>query len=166
MTFAPRTWVVGEVVTAAELNAEIRDQFNTMFAAWTAYTPTWTASTTNPVINNGTLLGRYIKIGRTVHCHGEMIAGSTTTYGTGGWSFDLPFPAAAAVGNRVGHAHALGGTPRAAGNVIVAAGASTFSPFVPASTSVSFLSQATATIPFTWASTNQLRMSLTYEAST
>lgn len=28
----PRTWVVGEVVTAAQLNAEIRDQFNTVSA--------------------------------------------------------------------------------------------------------------------------------------
>lgn len=38
MTFAPRTWVVGEVVTAALMNQEIRDQFNSMFA-WTSYTP-------------------------------------------------------------------------------------------------------------------------------
>ncbi|MFD9225374.1 hypothetical protein ACFWDI_36440 [Streptomyces sp. NPDC060064] len=28
----PRTWVVGEVVTAAELNAEIRDQMNALIA--------------------------------------------------------------------------------------------------------------------------------------
>lgn len=28
----PRTWVVGEVVTAAQMNAEIRDQFNSLIA--------------------------------------------------------------------------------------------------------------------------------------
>ncbi|WP_062208000.1 hypothetical protein [Streptomyces sp. NBRC 109706] len=28
MAFAPRTWVVGEIVTASQLNEEIRDQFN------------------------------------------------------------------------------------------------------------------------------------------
>ncbi|MER5912310.1 hypothetical protein ABT124_17900 [Streptomyces sp. NPDC001982] len=31
MAFTPRTWVVGETVTAAQLNAEIRDQFNSRF---------------------------------------------------------------------------------------------------------------------------------------
>lgn len=30
MLATPRTWVVGEVVTAAQLNAEIRDQFNAL----------------------------------------------------------------------------------------------------------------------------------------
>lgn len=33
MLATPRTWVVGEVVTAAHLNAEIRDQFNTLIAS-------------------------------------------------------------------------------------------------------------------------------------
>lgn len=31
MAFTPRTWVVGEVVTAAQMNTEIRDQFNNRF---------------------------------------------------------------------------------------------------------------------------------------
>src|SRR5687767_4801287 len=33
MLATPRTWVVGEVVTAALMNAEIRDQFNALIAA-------------------------------------------------------------------------------------------------------------------------------------
>ena len=67
MTFAPRTWVVGEVVDAAMLNAEIRDQFTSMFDAWTPYTPVWSATSTNPTIGNGSITGRYLKVGRTVH---------------------------------------------------------------------------------------------------
>ncbi|GGZ28390.1 hypothetical protein GCM10010387_22300 [Streptomyces inusitatus] len=94
MTFAPRTWSVGEVVTAAMLNVEIRDQLNSMFAAWTSYTPTWTGATTNPAIGNGTLVGRHMKIGRTCHVHARLIVGSSTTFGSGNLSLGLPFTAA------------------------------------------------------------------------
>ncbi|MCI3155547.1 hypothetical protein ELQ39_28145 [Streptomyces sp. GB4-14] len=96
MTFTPRTWIVGEVVSAATMNQEIRDQFNSMFAAWTAYTPTWTASTTNPSLGNAVLTGRYMKYGRTVLVSIKLTMGSTTTYGTGLWRFALPTPAASA----------------------------------------------------------------------
>ncbi|MFE9098483.1 hypothetical protein [Streptomyces sp. NPDC007264] len=94
MTFAPRTWVVGETVTAALMNQEIRDQWNTVLGAWTAYTPAWTAVTTNPVLGNGTLVGQYMKIGRTCHLIITLTTGSTTTYGTGFWRLSLPFQAA------------------------------------------------------------------------
>lgn len=96
MTFSPRTWSVGEIVTADQLNTEIRDQFNSMFAAWTVYTPTWTCTTgTAPAIGNGVLSGRSLKVGRTVDLLINLIAGSTTTYGSGGFfQFSLPYPAA------------------------------------------------------------------------
>ncbi|MFD5033656.1 hypothetical protein ACFWM0_25095 [Streptomyces sp. NPDC058405] len=166
MTFAPRTWLVGEVATAAMFNTEVRDQFASMFDAWTSWTPSWTAATTNPVVGNGTLNGRHMKWGRTCHVNLELTCGSTTTYGSGVWSFSLPFTAAAAVGSRVGIAHALAGSNRVAGNIIVSASATTFTPFFPASTSVSFLSNGGAANPFTWASGNQLRCSFTFETAT
>ncbi|MER7046787.1 hypothetical protein [Streptomyces jumonjinensis] len=97
MTFAPRTWSVGEIVTAAQLNTEIRDQLNSMFAAWTTYTPTWTGATTNPTIGNGNLTGRHMKIGRTCHIHLNVTVGSTTTFGTGSLALGLPFQAAASM---------------------------------------------------------------------
>lgn len=58
--------------------------------AWTAYTPTWTSSPTNPTIGNGVLLGRYFKLGRTVSISITLQFGSTTTAGSGGWAFSLP----------------------------------------------------------------------------
>jgi hypothetical protein len=58
--------------------------------AWTTYTPSWTASTTNPAIGNGTLIGRYKQIGKTVFVYIRMQAGSSTTFGTGQWRFSLP----------------------------------------------------------------------------
>ncbi|MCX4786457.1 hypothetical protein OG369_09765 [Streptomyces sp. NBC_01221] len=97
MTFAPRTWVVGEVVQAATMNQEIRDQFASMFDAWTSFTPSWTSTGTNPVLGNGALAGRYMKIGRTVHVIITLTWGSTTTPGTGSYVFSLPFQGAAAI---------------------------------------------------------------------
>jgi hypothetical protein len=58
--------------------------------AWTAYTPTWTAATTNPVLGNGTLTGFYQRVGKTVHFWIKLSVGSTTTFGTGAYAFSLP----------------------------------------------------------------------------
>lgn len=83
---SPRTWVAGETVTAALLNTHVRDnllELNGTASAWTAFTPTWTAATTNPVIGNGTLSGRFKQVGKIVFFRVKILAGSTTTYGTG-----------------------------------------------------------------------------------
>ena len=63
---------------------------DTDLGKWQSYTVSWTASTTNPSIGNGILNGRYVQIGKTVMGTIEMIVGSTTTYGSGGWYFSLP----------------------------------------------------------------------------
>lgn len=63
-------------------------------APWDTYTPTWTAATTNPALGNGTLVGRYRRIGRTVLCRIHLVAGSTTTFGSGALRFGLPLQAA------------------------------------------------------------------------
>ena len=57
-----------------------------------AYTPSWTAASgTAPAIGNGTVTGRYIKIGRTCTVWVNFQAGSTTTFGSGGnLRFSLP----------------------------------------------------------------------------
>jgi hypothetical protein len=68
------------------------------FGAWTAYTPTWTGNTTNPAIGNGTIVGAYQKTGRTVSFRILLTAGSTTTFGTGFYSFGLPTGITAAAG--------------------------------------------------------------------
>lgn len=92
----PRTWVSGEVVTAAQMNTEIRDAFTGIQAAWTAYTPAWTASTTAPVLGNGTLVGAYNRVGKTVDFRIVLTMGSTTTYGAGFYVFSLPVTPVAA----------------------------------------------------------------------
>ncbi len=70
--------------------------------AWISYTPTWTASTTNPVLGNGTIAGVYKQRGKIVDFRFEMTTGSTTTYGSGGYFFTLPVNAKiASVGSMV-----------------------------------------------------------------
>lgn len=164
MTFTPRTWVVGETVSAALMNQEIRDQFNSMFAAWTSYTPTWTGSTTNPVLGNGTLIGRYMKIGRTVICHINLITGSTTTYGSGNYNWTLPATSANAGASIVGHAHLLG-IDRWVGEIVISPNATTCGAFLPISSTNTRTDFLTATRPETLASGAQVRLTFVYEAA-
>jgi hypothetical protein len=61
--------------------------------AWNTYTPSWTASITNPSIGDGSLVGRYKQIGKTTFVNIKTTMGSTTTYGSGTWRFSLPVSA-------------------------------------------------------------------------
>lgn len=164
MTFAPRTWVVGEVVTAALLNQEIRDQFNSFFAAWTVFTPTWTASTTNPVLGNGTLTGRYMKIGRTVVSQLILTTGSTTTYGAGTYSFGVPTAAAAAGVEALGTGRLTAGSTYI-GQCSLASGASAMNATFPTAATPANATNMSPTTPATLASGHILRLSNTYEAA-
>lgn len=55
------------------------------------YTPTWTGASADPVIGNGTLTGRYFRVGRQVSVCITVVMGTTTTFGTGAWYFALPY---------------------------------------------------------------------------
>lgn len=59
-------------------------------ASWSIYTPVLTASGTNPVLGNGGIAGRYMVLGKTVHLAVQILIGSTTQRGTGGWHVSLP----------------------------------------------------------------------------
>ncbi|MFI9344918.1 hypothetical protein ACIG0D_27185 [Streptomyces sp. NPDC052773] len=163
MTFAPRTWVVGEVVTAALQNQEIRDQFNSMFAAWTSYTPTWTSSTA-PSLGNGTLVGRYMKIGRTVFVVIHLTTGSTTTYGSGSYNWSLPVTAASGGAAVVGTAQLLH-TNRWLGQIVISSGAANCSAFFPPTSTDTRAAFFNATTPETLSAGAQIRLTFMYEAA-
>lgn len=95
-TTASNTWAVGSKITAALLNGQLRDLING-FGAWTSYTPTWTASTTNPTIGNGTITGAYLQVNKLVMCYGKITVGTTTTAGTGAYTISVPVNASAAI---------------------------------------------------------------------
>ena len=57
---------------------------------WTDYVPAWTASTTNPTLGNGTIVGRYKQRGKVVHFQIWINGGTTTNWGSGSYTFGLP----------------------------------------------------------------------------
>lgn len=81
---------------AGELR-EVKQRLNELYLAEypayglvASYTPTWTATSSNPSLGDGTLTGRYVQVGQLVVFEIQMVAGSTTTFGTGNWEFALP----------------------------------------------------------------------------
>lgn len=56
-----------------------------------SYNVTWSAVTTQPVLGNGSLSGRYRRVGSLVLVNIRLVIGSTTTQGTGTWGFSPPF---------------------------------------------------------------------------
>jgi hypothetical protein len=164
VTFTPRTWVVGEVVSAAVMNQEVRDQLNSFFGAWTPYSPTWTGATTNPVLGNGSLVGRYMKVGRSVLCEILLTTGSTTTYGSGAYTFGLPAAAAASGLETLGTARLSAGSTYI-GQCVAGSGASGASATFPAAATPATAANMNATTPATLAAGHILRLSLFYEAA-
>lgn len=73
----------------------------------TAYTPSWTGSTSNPTIGNGTISGFYTRTGDRVKGWVEVLVGSTTVNGVGDQRFSLPFTAASGIGVQLGNATVL-----------------------------------------------------------
>lgn len=87
----PRTWVAGETVTAALMNAHVRDNLRAIGGfGWTTFTPSWFSNSTAPSIGNGTLSGRYINTGATVLMAFELVGGSTTNWGAGLYEWAYP----------------------------------------------------------------------------
>lgn len=59
--------------------------------SWTSYTPVLTASTTNPSIGDGTVIGKYCQLGKIVFAHIRIFFGSSgVSAGTGTYYISLP----------------------------------------------------------------------------
>ena len=66
------------------------DAYENLTGPWTSYVATWTASSSNPAIGNGTIDGHYIQAGDLLIYKGVIVVGSTTTFGTGYWIITIP----------------------------------------------------------------------------
>lgn len=131
---------------------------------WTSYTPTWTAATTNPAIGNGTITAAYRRIGKTVHFRIQITMGSTTTYGAGAWFLTLPVAPVAGEWMFTGLCRDLSATNEYITHVRNTTG-STIAPRTLPPTAGNPLIAVTATAPFTWASTDVLFVSGSYQAA-
>jgi hypothetical protein len=65
-------------------------QYGAPVTDWQDYTPTITASTTNPTIGNSTLAGKWRRVGDSMQVQVTWILGSTGASGTGSYNFSLP----------------------------------------------------------------------------
>lgn len=60
-------------------------------AAWLSFASTWISSGTQPSLGNGSLVFKYKRSGNTVECSVTLTIGSTSTFGSIGYGFRLPF---------------------------------------------------------------------------
>lgn len=79
-------------VTASDWNTDLVDNTAYIYdnTQGVVYTPTWTTAGTACALGNGTLQGRYFRIGHIVWFQIQFVAGSSTTFGTGKFQFLLP----------------------------------------------------------------------------
>jgi hypothetical protein len=143
------------------------DDLNAIAGIWRTYTPTWTATTSNPSVGNGILEGAYALVGGLCHVRGHLAMGSTTTYGSGEFRFALPFTA-----KTLGHSdfHFCGSADtidRAAawheGVARIASGGSHVMILSSTTASGGTPGEWNATRPFTWANLDVLSWFVTYE---
>lgn len=122
-------------------------------STWTAYTPTLS----NVTLGNGTLSCAYVQFGKTVHFRIKLTLGSTSAI-TGAPTFTLPVTAVAARA----FSFAASAYDSSAGNPhfgLDAMNTTTTVFFRQGNTSLS------STVPFTWATGDELYVSGTYEAA-
>lgn len=84
-------WRAGERITAGRLNE--------ITPVWAAWTPTWTTATgaATPSFGNATIDAAYARVGNTITYRMDITFGTTTSFGGGGtgdnWRFSLPVTA-------------------------------------------------------------------------
>jgi len=129
---------------------------------WAAYTPAWTSSGTAPALGNGTIVGKFVQIGKTVAGRIFLTMGSTTTYGTGNYLFSLPVTANA---SEVGVSVSVAKGVDTGINEYVGIAAITTTTTLLIQTCASPAAVWTNTVPFTWGNTDTLAVRFVYEAA-
>ena len=153
------------VGTDLSVAGNINSSANVNTGAWATFTPTWTASGTAPSLGNGTLIGRYQRIGRTIKFHINLAPGSTTTFGTGTYSFAMPVISANNGCTMTGTAEALV-TNVFGGICVISPNVTTLTVWFPGSTTATNLTSSGPTIAGqTFASGHSLRITGEYEAA-
>lgn len=131
---------------------------------WTAWTPTLT----NLTLGNGTKTGRYCQIGKVVHFRFWFKLGSTSAVASAP-AFSLPVaaPALTAATEAIGIAEFYDSS---AGDVFDGAAfldSTTTARFFARGASLTYTQRAnpTSTVPFTWATNDEIAVNGTYEAA-
>jgi len=97
----PKTWVAGDVLTAAQLNAELRDALLGAFplgppdVAWTGWTPTLTQGVT---VTKTVTYAKYARVGRLIVTNAVL---AVTGAGTAGQKVTSTLPVVPSLANFV-----------------------------------------------------------------
>ncbi len=88
MATQPAHVAVGDLVSAAIWNNLV----DWLGGVWQAYTPTLTATTTNPTLGTGSsVYGEYVRVGNAVLCRGTIKFGTAAAAaGSGNYAVSLP----------------------------------------------------------------------------
>lgn len=150
------------------LGDSVRDQLALVNPAWQAYTPVLT----NMTLGNGSVAGRYQRIGNTVRGRALLTFGSTTVVGVNP-AIGLPAQQHALLNSSavgpIGTAHvvdASAGSGSRTGGVAVFAGPASATVILDrVGTTYTTVSTFTAAFPWTWAAGDTLAFEFTYEAA-
>jgi hypothetical protein len=167
MSIRPPNWppndIVRDVIDLRRRTRHLETQANG--SAWYDYDPVWSSSGTTPTLGSaGPTIGHYQRIASTCITVIDVTFAGDTAFGTGTYTWSLPFTSHAAYGFvGVAHINTSGGT-RYGGQAAISA-SDTFSLFFPTSGSPHTLSGQTNTVPVTLASGDRLRIEVAYRVA-
>lgn len=127
----------------------------------TSYSPSWTGSSSNPTLGNGSLTGQYLRISAKLWwVRIVLVIGSTSTGGSGRWGFTLP--AAPTVSQAVAAlCEDNSSSFRYGGSAFLTSGSDVFCVSVGSGGNIG----ASSSVPFTWAVNDGLLITGIYEAA-
>lgn len=146
------------------LGQAIDTSVGTGLLAWQTYAPTLSGGWAN---GNGTWTARYAQLGKTVFVRGKFVVGSLTTKGTG-MTISLPVTAASTAVESTSVPPALcvagGSNTQILYGYIGTTGNFTMFAMNAAGTYLT-RTNVTATIPATWATSDEIHFAFTYQAA-
>ncbi len=154
MAWDTSTWTPS-IVTAAQMNARVRDNFKEIGDARGSYTPTLTGWT----LSNGTLTGTYIEAGKLIIGTLDYTVGSSDTK-SGVPTFSLPVTSISSTGPSIGTGSLFDTSATARAHRFV---------FLTSTTTFQFTTEAdtrlSPTAPWTWATGDRMWAQFVYEAA-
>jgi hypothetical protein len=127
---------------------------------YTTWTPTWT----NLTVGNGTQTARYSQIGKTLRFDLKLVFGSTTSI-TGLPIFTLPKTVAQKTADVNFHFEDVGAGNYVSTAYLNATAGDTALQVINTSGTYPILASVSATVPFTWTTTDVITVSATYEVA-
>ena len=153
---AQKTFVSGDVLTAADTNLYLMHEGG----AWTSWTPTWTSLS----VGNGTVSALYARASRLITWKLKLTFGSTTSV-SGGVRFTLPVAASTGVefDNSFGTFVDASSSRHLAMSQFISTTTIQANGMTVSGSDVIQIA-TTASVPFTWATSDQIYFSGVYES--